>query len=103
MTQREIYTDPKDVTPHHFAAIRLVICRRQDSWTRYIVLDRRKILARVKQERRKGVRWNLIGWIAYPNWCATESGPGGPFRGFPSRIANNRRYIVVAQSGGLDV
>ncbi len=86
--------------------IRVVVLGDRESWTKYIIAPRRTLVAAIRKRRARGAQYHDCDtWRELPRVfsCAGGDNPGGPFAREPWRIANNRRFVVYAQSGGLDV
>lgn len=97
-----------DVTRHvaiYRGGVRVVINTfHGESWTTYVIVPRPMVIAALR-------RWGRPNDIAelLPESASQYLGPeyyGGPGRTFyraPCRILSSRRYVVYAQSGGLDI
>lgn len=77
-------------------------------WNRYIIIPRRLVLIeirRIRKERRRYWDW----WEVLPAGASQlieserYSGPGHPFTRMPYRIESSRKFVVIYQSGGLDI
>lgn len=87
---------------------RVTIDFHGESWTSYLIIPRAALIAGIRR-RHLGTQyhdcdwWTLIPGI--DSWVAPagRGGPGRPFAGEPHRINSSRRYMVIAQSGGLDI
>ena len=76
-------------------------------WHRYIIIPRRLVLAyarRIRRERRLSEWWEVIPPGA-SELIGSEhySGPGKSFTRMPYRVESSRKFIVIYQSGGLDI
>ena len=77
-------------------------------WHRYIIIPRRLVLNEVRRIRKehKGY-WDW--WEAIPKGASEligsehYSGPGQSFTRMPYRVESSRKFIVIYQSGGLDI
>jgi hypothetical protein len=104
MRDTEVITDReylKQISPY---AIRFVISYYEDgsAWTRYIILNRRKILYDLKKRNtRRGKEEIVVNYK--PSWYNYYRGPGLGFAGEPFLLKKNRRFITICQSGGLDI
>ena len=79
-----------------------------ESWWKWVIVPRSEALRRVQMARRQGVPWNgFEDWHLHsaelPMSPEHYGGPGRYYSTAPFRINNNRRYLVWAQHGGLDV
>ena len=100
---RTIITGDK-AKEHHPAATRLVVHGDYESWTRYLVLDRDECLRIFRDCRQRGMtRSASLLTATCPYWPQQYGGPGTGFQHVAHQHANNRRYLVIRQSGGLDV
>jgi hypothetical protein len=92
--------------------IRRVVLGDSECWTTYLIIPRAVMVAGVRARRATGAQyhdcdwWTLVpgmdglgGWLS----IASHGRPGGAFANEPVRIRSSRRYVVIAQSGGLDV
>lgn len=102
--QHRIITGEK-AREHHCAAVRLVVHGDHECWTRYLVLDRAKVISEIRRYRELGYGYeqSLRNAIC-PLWSSGESGAGREFSRLPFRMkTGSRRWIVWVQSGGLDI
>jgi hypothetical protein len=89
--------------------IRRVIHGDAECWTTYLIIPRAVMVAGVRSRRAAGAQYHDCDWWTLVDglerWIrpAGESGPGRPFAGSPVRIRSSRRFVVIAQSGGLDI
>lgn len=91
--------------------IREVSHGNAEYWNRYIIIPRRLILNEIRKLRAKGCSiigsWNF--WELLPEGAseligyAGNSGPGGSFVREPCKIRSARKFVVIYQSGGLDI
>jgi len=88
--------------------IRLVVHDRGDCWTSYIIIPRAVLIEGIRRRRARGAQYHDCDWWTLvpglDRWVRPE-GSGGPGRAFASEpwIERNHRYVIVHQSGGLDV
>lgn len=98
-----VITGPK-AKEHHTAAVRLVVHGDYECWTRYLVLDRSQVISEIRRYRELGYSYgDSLRNAICPLWTCGESGPGRPFSRLAHRMKTGRRWIVWAQSGGLDI
>lgn len=82
-------------------------------WNRYVIIPRRLMLNEIKRIRKltNGARF-IDGWEWWdllPEGAsklirsASYSGPGSSFTNEPFKIKSSRKFIVIYQSGGLDI
>lgn len=86
-------------------------CANGEYWSRYIIVPRRLILNEIRKLRAKGAivigQWDF--WELLPEGASElirserYSGPGQSFTHRPCRVKSSRKYIVIHQSGGLDI
>lgn len=84
-----------------------------ESWSRYIIIPRRQILNEIRKLRERGCPiaghwtfWELLPEEVSNQMIRSESygGPGRPFTHRPYKVrSRSRKYIVISQSGGLDI
>jgi len=85
--------------------IRVVVHQREDSWTRYVIVPRQRMIALI----RKGLPFGFESLAELlPAHCFRSVGYGGPGRCFanePCRIKRtaHARFVVFQQMGGRDV
>lgn len=82
-----------------------------ESWSRYIIIPRRLMLNEIRRLRAQGC--TIIGswsfWELLPDGASGlirmehYGGPGAPFVHLPCRWRSSRKFIVIYQSGGLDI
>lgn len=82
-----------------------------ESWSRYIIIPRRLVLNEIRKLRAKGCaivgNWNF--WELLPEGASdlirseTNGYPGGPFVRAPYKMKSARKFVVICQSGGLDI
>ena len=82
---------------------------RGESWHTYLIIPRAALIEGIRRRRSQGAQyhdcdwWTLIPdidrWVR-PAGCG---GPGRPFAREPRRMRSSRRYMVISQSGGLDI
>lgn len=89
--------------------IRRVVVGDRECWTTYTIIPRAAMVAGVRRLRANGRQYHDCDWwkliSGMDRWIA-PGGYGGPGRAFsndPHRMRSSRRYVVYAQSGGLDV
>ena len=89
--------------------IREVIVGDSEYWSRYVIVPRKTVVAEIRKMKAKGFRrfdtleeylpeqaYELIGGEHY-------SGPGRGFAHRPCKLKSGRKWVVYAQSGGLDI
>lgn len=111
MRQHKVITDRAHLEQVHPQAVRLVICGDRECWTRYLILDRAELVKAVAAERRRGAQPWAAAAMARPFWAERYGGPGQSFSHCPWRMMRKgpgrpfvrRRFIVIVQSGGLDI
>lgn len=91
--------------------IREVVHGDSEAWSRYIIIPRRLILNEIRRLRAKGCQvigsWNF--WELLPDGASelirseTNGYPGGPFVRAPYKMKSARKFVVICQSGGLDI
>jgi hypothetical protein len=79
-----------------------------ESWTRYVIVPRPTAIRYLRRLRRKWKRpandchwwdWLPLSLLG----CEHYGGPGHGFAHAPTQLQYGRRFLVFAQSGGLDV
>lgn len=86
------------------ACVRVVVSGDSESWTVYAIIDRRRALRYFHWLVEEGYdRDDAMHSATKPQWSAHYRAPGYAFAHEPWRRHRSRRYIVVAQSGGLDI
>ena len=111
MRQRKVITDREHLQQVHPQAVRLVVYGDRESWTRYLILDRAELVKTVAAYRRRGAQPWAAAALARPFWAERYGGPGQSFshcpwkmkRKAPGRPFTARRYVIIVQSGGLDI
>lgn len=102
--------DTERVVRIYTGGIREVIhcCANGEYWSRYIIIPRRLVLNEIRQLRKKGCK--VVGfWELLPEGASeliryeSYSGPGRSFTHAPSRQKSSRKFVVIYQSGGLDI
>ena len=77
-------------------------------WHRYLIIPRRLVLNALRDLRKNGCAisdW----WEVLPQGASelirseSHSGPGQSFARVPYRIESSRKFVVIYQSGGLDI
>lgn len=76
-------------------------------WNRYVIIPRSLVIdyvRKIRSERRISEWWEVIPPGA-SSLIGSEhhSGPGQPFTRMPYRVESSRKFIVIYQSGGLDI
>ncbi len=103
MKNTTIKTDAS-IHSHHKAAERLIVHEFSDSWTRYLIINRKKLLTLYKKLRQRGLSMFDAYQELLPYWHGESyGGPGRPFTRCPFICHKSRRYVVWCQSGGWDV
>ena len=79
-----------------------------DSWTSYLIIPRAALIEGIRRRFRGAQYHDCDWWTLIPGidrWVrpAGYGGPGQPFASEPTRIDSSRRFMVIAQSGGLDI
>ena len=80
-----------------------------ESWHSYTIIPRSLMIAGIRHRRSQGAQYHDCDWWTLVDgldrWIAPEGygGPGRPFAREPHRIYGSRRYVVICQSGGLDI
>ncbi len=104
--------DTERVVRLYTGGIREVTQGDSEYWSRYIIIPRRLILNEIRKLRAKGCTiigsWNF--WELLPEGAAEMissehySGPGSSFTMAPYKLrTRSRKFVVVYQSGGLDI
>ena len=91
--------------------IREVVHGDSEAWSRYIIIPRRLVLNEIRKLRAKGCAivgnwnfWELLPEGASELICSESNGyPGGPFVRAPYKAKSSRKFVVICQSGGLDI
>lgn len=88
--------------------IRVITHQREDWWSRYVVIPRATALRYVRRLRLgHGKPLHDCGWTAWlPEGILDPEyygGPGRPFVHRPIRLTYSRRFLVISQTGGLDI
>lgn len=83
-----------DVTAKRDGALRVLVVRCGESWTRYVTLARPIARAEWRDA------WDR--WVAPVTGQSSYSPTGRAFWS-PPRVIRRRRVVCIAQSGGLDV
>lgn len=88
---------------------RVVVDYRGESWHSYLIIPRDVIIAGIRRRRAQGRQYHDCDWWqvlpGLERWIASV-GHGGPGRAFahePSILRRCRRFLVIAQCGGLDI
>lgn len=104
MQETLIITDREELKKHSPYALRLVIhyYGGGESWRKYLILNRRKILYDLKRAKTKKAKEFVVDNYK-PGWYDYYRGPGYGFAREPYTCHKNKRFIVIAQSGGLDI
>ncbi len=111
MYGRRVITDSEHLSQIHPAAVRLVIIGDREWWHRYLILDRAAVVEAVSRERKQRPWANPVD-VARPQWCERYGGPGQSFSRPPYTVRQKpgtggrllrRRYLVIGQSGGMDI
>lgn len=80
-----------------------------ESWTSYLIVPRQTLNAGIRHRRAGGAQWHDCDWWSLvpglDQWgCpAGNGGPGRPFANAPHRCRSSRRFVIMGQSGGLDI
>jgi len=88
---------------------RVTFDRGGESWTAYMIIPRRALIAGIRKMRQHGAQYHDCDWWTLvpdlDRWfrSAGYGGPGQAFANEPYRYGQSRRFIVMAQSGGLDI
>ncbi len=79
-----------------------------EAWYSYLIIPRAALIEGIRRRRSQGAAYHDCDWWTVipgiDRWIA-NGGPGGPGRTFarePRRSESSRRFMVIAQSGGLD-
>ena len=89
--------------------VREVVIGDSEYWQRYVIIPRKTVLAEIRKMKAKGFRrfdslQEYLPEQAYELIDAEYySGPGRAFAHRHYKLKSNRKWIVYAQSGGLDI
>lgn len=104
--------DTERVVRLYTGGIREVVQGDREYWSRYIIIPRRLMLNEIRKLRADGCA--IIGcwdfWQLLPEGANEMirhegyGGPGAPFTHAPCKVkTRNRKYVIIYQSGGLDI
>lgn len=104
--------DTERVVRLYTGGIREVIQGDSEWWSRYIIIPRRLMLNEIRKLRAKGCQivgsWNF--WKLLPEGASEMiemehySDPGASFTRAPHKLrSRNRQFVIIYQSGGLDI
>ena len=89
--------------------IRRVCLGDAESWTTYLIIPRAAMIAGIRARRAAGAQYHDCDWwtllTGLDRWIRPAGGgsPGRSFAREPVRMRSSRQYVVIVQSGGLDV
>ena len=88
--------------------LRRVILQHRESWSSYMIIPRSLLVAGIRRRRARGAQFHDCDWwtlIDCSQWTspAGNGGPGRAFASEPQCYRRGRRFVVIAQRGGLDV
>lgn len=103
--------DTQRVVRLYTGGIRVVTQGDREWWSRYIIIPRRLVLNEIRKLRAKGCKiigsWNF--WELLPEGASEligmehYSGPGASFTRAPHKVRSSRKFVIIYQSGGLDI
>jgi hypothetical protein len=80
-----------------------------ESWHSWLIIPREALVAGIRRRRAAGAQYHDCEWWTLipglERWIA-PAGYGGPGRAFarePHPMRYSRRFMVISQSGGLDI
>ncbi len=82
---------------------------RGETWQSHLIIPREALIEGIRSRRAQGAQYHDCDWWtlipSIDRWIrpAGYGGPGRAFAHAPSLTKSSRRFIVVSQSGGLDV
>lgn len=113
MIEVTVITDVEKVKKHHEFAEKLIVKEYNgESWTRYLIIDRRKVNAKLRKLKSLAKAKEWVYYYLNPNWSSHYNGPGQIFHmdvfrlvrsNQTGRYFRNKRYIVFSQMGVLDI
>jgi len=105
------HRDTERVVQLFTGGIRVVTQGDREWWSRYIIIPRRLMLNEIRKLRAKGCTivgsWNF--WELLPEGASeligyeSYSGPGASFTRAPHKARSSRKFVIIYQSGGLDI
>ena len=92
----------------HSGGIREVFVGDSEYWSVYIIIPRKTVLAEIRKLRAKGFR-RFDAYDHLPESatdllrCEGYGGPGRAFVNRPFKYKSSRKFVILSQSGGLDI
>ena len=79
-----------------------------ESWHSYLIIPRDALIDGIRKRRRGAQYHDCEWWTLIPGierWFSPAGcgGPGQSFANDPHQVGASRRYMVITQSGGLDI